>query len=537
MDRKFISFMIVTILIFVAYPHYLKWINPEGNVISGNSESVASQSMQETVKKMEVIENKEVVNVNSVKEEVYRLETESLIIYVSNIGAQIKKIELKDSKTPLNEDVVLFNASESDIKSGLGFASHILFEDNRRLEGSDVLAFNVMSEKKGSIVLEGVYNGLKLRKKITANNDNEMFYAEIEVINQSASGRNISAEVSAGFYHKEEQKFETRFVSSVVKSFNEYKSAAIGKIKKKGFVFNEKVDWVALQDKYFTVIAQSEEGIGSRVVNVSDYILMSYIKYATEILSQNDAYKIRQSYFCGPKEFALLKSQNNDFEYIISRGFWGSIRVGLLKLLNWLYILFDNYGIAIIVLTFLIKLAFAPLTHKSFESMKRMQELQPKMKALQEKHKEDPQKLNKEMMELYRKHKANPFGGCLPMLLQIPVFIALYQTLSQSVELRGAPFVLWITDLSQPDRLFTLPFSLPLIGDAINLLPIIMMFAMIIQQKMTPNAASKEQANMMVLMPIVFVFIFYNFPAGLVLYWLVNNVVTIVHQGLHKKYA
>ena len=214
-------------------------------------------------------------------------------------------------------------------------------------------------------------------------------------------------------------------------------------------------------------------------------------------------------------------------------GFW----IYFLIMLKFFYKIFHNYGIAIIVLSAAIKLLFSPLTHMSFDSMRRMQAVQPKMKSLQEQHKNDPQKLNKEVIELYKKHKVNPLGGCLPMVLQMPIFIALYQTFSHAMELRGAPFFGWVKDLSEPDQFFLMPFTLPAIGNQINILPIIMIGTMLWQQKLTPQtAATKDQEMMMLFTPVIFGFIFYSLPSGLVIYWIVNNLLTIGHQLLMKKF-
>ena len=157
--------------------------------------------------------------------------------------------------------------------------------------------------------------------------------------------------------------------------------------------------------------------------------------------------------------------------------------------------------------------------------MKKMQELQPKMKALQEKYKNDKEKLNKATMELYREEKVNPLSGCLPLLVQSPVFIALYQALSHTISLRGQPFVLWMKDLSQPDALFQMPFSLPFLGADFNVLPILMSVAMYFQTKLTPTSgAGGQMAAMNTMMPLIMIFIFYNMPSGLVLYWLINTL-------------
>jgi YidC/Oxa1 family membrane protein insertase len=192
-----------------------------------------------------------------------------------------------------------------------------------------------------------------------------------------------------------------------------------------------------------------------------------------------------------------------------------------------------NYGWVIILLSALMKLAFHPLTAKSMKSMREMQKLQPEIQALKEKYKTEPQKMNAAMMELYRKRGINPLGGCLPLLLQMPVFFALFNVLSKTIELRRADFIFWINDLSAPDRVATLPFSIPFIGTTLSLLPILMGVAMFIQQKMTPT--DPKQAMMTYLLPIIFTFMFFTFPSGLVLYWLVNNVLTIIHQYLMNR--
>jgi len=156
--------------------------------------------------------------------------------------------------------------------------------------------------------------------------------------------------------------------------------------------------------------------------------------------------------------------------------------------------------------------------------MKKMQELQPKLKALQEKYKDDKEKLNTATMSLYKEEKVNPLAGCLPLLLQSPVFIALYQAFNHTIALRGQPFVLWINDLSQPDAIAQLPFALPVLGSDLNVLPILMSVAMYFQSKFTPSTGGGQMAAMTTMMPLIMVFIFYNMPSGLVLYWLINTI-------------
>ena len=206
------------------------------------------------------------------------------------------------------------------------------------------------------------------------------------------------------------------------------------------------------------------------------------------------------------------------------------IVVPTLAVMRWFYRFVPNYGIAIILLTVITKVLFFPLTIKSMTSMKAMQALQPQINALRSKYRSDPQRLQRETMELYRVHKVNPLGGCLPMVVQIPIFYALYDALSVSVDLQGAPFIcfghlfgvdLWICDLSRHDPTYVLP--------------ILMGVSMFVQQKMTPVMGDPRQAKMMLFMPVVFTFMFLNLPAGLVLYWTLSNVLQIGQQKYMEK--
>jgi YidC/Oxa1 family membrane protein insertase len=188
----------------------------------------------------------------------------------------------------------------------------------------------------------------------------------------------------------------------------------------------------------------------------------------------------------------------------------------MLKFMIYIYDFTKNYGVAIIILTIVVKLLTYPLTIKSMASMKKMQAIQPKLMELRAKFKNEPQKLNAAMMELYRKHGVNPMSGCLPMIIQIPIFFALYKALLVSVELKGSPFIFWITDLSAKDPYY--------------ITPIIMGITMFIQQKMTPSTMDPMQQKLFLFMPIIFTFLFLNFPSGLVIYWLTNNILSIAQQ-------
>ena len=253
--------------------------------------------------------------------------------------------------------------------------------------------------------------------------------------------------------------------------------------------------------------------------------------------------------YIGPKDDTILKSIEAPnapenpvrLSKIIDFGFFWPLAWGMLWIFKGFHSVVGNYGIAIILLTALVKIVSYPFTRKAHKSMKEMQKLQPQLVELKEKYRDDPQKLNRATMRLYKEHGVNPLGGCIPWLPQIPIFWALFALLGSAVELRGAPFLLWIDDLSAPDTLIELPFTIPLIVtqiDAVRLLPIINGLTTWLQQKFVGNMApttDNMQAKLMQFMPLIFIFIFYNWASGFVLYWLCNNVFTIAQQYLQNR--
>ena len=229
--------------------------------------------------------------------------------------------------------------------------------------------------------------------------------------------------------------------------------------------------------------------------------------------------------YAGPQEQEKLETLSPGLELTVDYGSLTIIAKPLFSFLQWLYYWVGNWGVAIILLTVAIKAVFYPLSAASYRSMARMRIVAPKMQRLKEQHGDDRQRMSQAMMELYRTEKINPLGGCLPVVVQIPVFISLYWVLLASVELRHAPFMLWLDDLSRPDTLFGEWFGMP-----IGLLPILMGATMIFQTYLNPEPPDPVQAKIMKIMPIAFSITFFFFPAGLVLYWLVNNVLSIAQQ-------
>lgn len=280
------------------------------------------------------------------------------------------------------------------------------------------------------------------------------------------------------------------------------------------------VQWVALQDKYFLSVLIPKEGAAALAKTEAPKIVSAGVRIAVSGAASSVALQL----YAGPKEYDTLRSLGVGLEDMIDFGWFiygswtivKSVAKPIFYVLRFIHDYVGNYGVTIILLTMAIKLLFVPLQYKSYKSMKMMRVIQPKIKEVQEKYKGDRDRLNKELMKLYRDQKVNPLGGFLPMFLQMPVFISLFNVLYMTIDLRQAPFMLWVTDLSLQDPFYVLP--------------VLMGISMFIQQKITPNTMDPTQAKIMLILPIGMTFLFINFPAGLVLYWLTNNTLTITQQ-------
>ncbi len=317
-----------------------------------------------------------------------------------------------------------------------------------------------------------------------------------------------------------------------------YKETALGKIDKEE-VLTGKIKWGALADTYFmgAIVPLEEQQIVSLKMSkpAPEFLKMTFVA-PPWTLAPKEEKQIRYALYFGPRDTRILQPLGLELEKAVNFGFFDIISKPLLWVLRFFNGFLNNYGWSIIILTILVKILFWPLTHKSYKSMKDMQKLQPKIAKLREKYKDNKEKLNQETMALYKTYKVNPMGGCLPMVIQIPVFFALYSLLGYAIELRHAPFFLWINDLSAPDRL-PIGIQIPYVGNGIPVLTLLMGASMFIQQKMTPTTGDPTQAKMMLFLPVIFTFMFINFAAGLVLYWLVNNVLSIGQQYYINKYV
>jgi YidC/Oxa1 family membrane protein insertase len=310
------------------------------------------------------------------------------------------------------------------------------------------------------------------------------------------------------------------------------------------------IKWLALRNQFFTVVLKPKDGAvgySAAAVQLPDDLkgVHGGVELSPVELKAGEKRSIRLSLYVGPKEYTALSSFGA--VDVMDFGWFGFLGRWILVGLNFLYRLCGNYGIAIILLTIVIRLILYPLNQKSFRSMKEMQNLQPKIAALQTKYKDDPKKKQEEMMRIYKEHGVNPMGGCLPLLIQMPILIAFFRVLQNAIELWGAPFYLWIKDLSEPDALFRISTGesvIPFIGRVVdgqgyvflNVLPLVMLVVFYIQQKMSPTGmgATKEQRQqqklMGYMMPVMFGVIFYNMPAGLNLYFAASTLLGILQQ-------
>jgi len=431
--------------------------------------------------------------------------------------------------------------------------------------------FSILSSKGEFLVIEATSsNGLKLTRTIELNNINQVIVSDL-FTNVSAQACAIpkhavqlgAMQLPAADYRMSGMDYlgvdvlassggdgVIHWAGKLAKLFKTFKNEEQAPFLPKTVAKDEDVpvDWVAVKNKFFTQILVPEGGaIGYRLtaeritVDGEDQnpalkpksadvksVAVSAVM-AEKTLNSGEAFCQTYRLYLGPKKYSILRTLGLHQEDVMEFGMWSPVCKFLLTVLNMTYNFIPNYGVAIILLTILIRIIFWPLTHKSTESMKRMQELQPLMAALKAKHKDSPRKIQEETMALYRKHKINPVSGCLPMLIQIPVFIALFIVLRSAIEMRFAPF-LWINDLSAPERLFADILPIPL-----NILPIFMAATQAWQQSLMPATDPNQQKMMLFFMPVMMLVMFYMMPSALVLYWSANQCIVIVQQLIQKQ--
>lgn len=462
----------------------------------------------------------------AVPEEWVWVETSLAKYKISTRDAFIKEIELKNYKDDTGAPIRLVEPE------GRYYPLEMIFDAQERRRGFTPSEKDMrLSESRESGTLELLYRsptGAAIKKSLTFKRSSY----EIKIQIHQDIQESYHLVVGSHFQRSgEKEKSQYRSHSGPVLNLD----GKIERIKHKDIEetksFSGAIPWIAYERKYFMMALAPETPEGPQAEAVLHRVGGN--DGSQEVFGLRVEGKDGSSlFYAGPKDYELLKSQGIGLEEVINFGFFSVLAKPIFYILKLTYKFFGSYGVAIIFLTSLIKLLFWPLTHKQQNSMKGMQKIQPEMNAIREKFKNDPQRMNREVMTLYKKHKVNPAAGCLPLVIQIPVFFALYNVLLNAIELRGAPF-LYIPDLSAADSLFG-----HVAGFAVGPLPLLMGVSMYYQQKLMPSGMDPKQAKLFQLMPVVFTFMFLNFPSGLVLYWLVNNVLTIVQQYfINKKHG
>ena len=477
---------------------------------------------------------------------ILEIKTQKYAVRLSENRATLKSFLLNDYNESIDPDspkLQMVDQSLGQGTMGLNFQSALAMDLKRSAFISDMATdvMEVIDQPFHVTFTHADANGFVIEKRFTFYPDS--YLIDMDVVVKNLTHRVITDKIVLSII-KQKPLAETRYgfqgPSALID--NSLENIKIKKLKDQN-TFPGNIDWIAYQDRYFISYIIPKNPIDAvfkiNTAQEGEKIISQYIQDTGDIPSQ-DPKVFQYAFYLGPKSIEVLKSFDCKLERSVNFGWFDFIARPCLWLMNRLHGIIPNYGVAIIILTILTKILLWPLGSKSYKSMNEMKRIQPLMAEIREKYKDDKQRMNQEIMGLYRTYKINPVGGCLPMVVQIPVFFALYRMLYEAIELRHAPFFGWINDLSAPDRLFSFDFSIPFMEPpyGIPVLTLVMGASMFLQQKMSPPMGDPAQAKMMMLMPVVFTFIFINFSSGLVLYWLVNNLLGIFQQYyIQKKYA
>ncbi|MDH4227098.1 MAG: membrane protein insertase YidC [Deltaproteobacteria bacterium] len=458
----------------------------------------------------------------TIKEVLTTIETPLYTAVISNVNGAIKSWKLKTYSTKRND-----GSSEAvEIAKSFGRRPH-LSEELVINDKFETLVFTLSTEKlvleqneTKEIILKAITSsGVKVERIITFFGDTYTADIKSTITN---TGKGI---ISGGYftefsgtYEAEEKPYFHQGPLWMIN--NEVVRQDIHESKEADLKGVDSLDWIGIEEKYFLSALLPEKGEKRFWRSTIPMAGQARLTIGSNLeLNPSTAVTFTSRLYVGPKEFNMLADEKRLLDDAIEFGMFSFMAKPALAVLNFFEKYLKNYGLAIIVLTVIIKILFYPLTKISMNSMKDMKRMHPEMMAIREKFKNDKVKLNAEIMELYKRHKMSPLspaGGCLPMLLQIPVFIALYEVLYVAIELRQAPFALWLQDLS--------------VHDPYYVTPVLMGLSMFVLQKLTPTVMEPMQEKIMLFLPIVLTFVFLKMPSGLVLYWFINNLLSIAQQ-------
>ena len=514
-------------------------------------EPQAAESRNESIpERTATAEKKAAVPTESAVEKIVNVDTDVYSVRISSAGAAVVGLQLRKFLDRKDVPVDLVSFSDGEI---LPFEVH--FDRVRNLKGGDRSLYYVDKLSDTSYRFYRDFTApdgtpFRLSKTYSFQNGEYLFDLAVKVRSLSAgevalNKDNIAYTLAWGPVLGPVSVIKNRYNITTqgyheAGKYHKVMSAAGGcsmrRAEAKYDEISRILDWVGVSNRYFFigVIPDQKDYVYAFDQRTQEKFFFGISHPHFKGYEFEDGFKV----YAGPKERKLLKRYGHNFESVLGGRILKPIVIFLEWTIKFFYRLTKNYGMAIILMTVGIKIILHPLTRKSFESMRRMSALQPKMNEIKAKYKNNPTQMNKETQALYKREKINPMGGCLPLLLQLPIFYALYAALSGMLELRNASF-LWIRDLSLPDTVATLKTAVPLLGyrvgplgfTDINVLPFVMTATTLLQSKLTSGDQTNQQGKMMTyLFPLMFFFIFWNMPSGLVLYWTVQNILTIGQQ-------
>jgi YidC/Oxa1 family membrane protein insertase len=556
MDKKSVLAFVLIFIVILTMPTYFKLITPppatEPDVIEtpATIESHIDKSVPVTPPPAK--EFKQGFAAVNEQATVFTIETDLYIAKISSIGGgTIKSFILKHYNMFRENDTTLVDLVNGRLGSPLIIKYISIDGDsvelNNNFKVSAVVAKHI---ENNSISLSGEESAVLKFSLDNIDKTNSIyktltFYGNRYTLEIETDLRNLQREMAKNNYDlvwdgglaytEPNISDDMRYSKAYAFSGGETETFDVRANKSGHTNFTGLTSWTAIRTKYFAAsFIPENEGLAyslsGRSIPISgkNYYKRFSMGVSLPVESVN-----RTSLFVGPLDYTIVKNLGVGLENIMSLG---KILRPISKFILWSFIrlrtIIPNYGWVLIIFSIFVKIFLYPLTNKSTQSMKEMQNLAPKIEELKVKYKDDPQKMSAEQMKLYKEHGVNPMGGCLPLLLQMPILIALFTVFRTTIELRHAPFIWWITDLSAPDTIFTLPFAIPIYGQYVNVLPAIMALSTILQQKISGSAGSSNQQQKMMayMMPIMFFFMFNQFPSGLNLYYTIFNLLSVIQQ-------
>jgi len=526
--RRLILFIIFSMSLLMLWQAWQLDQNPQKRIVADNANTVDPSIPTAPNKPIDIAAPSDSVSLAT--DQRVKVTTDNYVAEIDTIGGDLRKLILSKYKADgsRTEPYVLLDDSASPkvylAQSGLlgadlpSHKSTFTAENNSYTlnEGADSVDVGLTwssddyTVKKTYIFHRASYV-IDVRFDITNNSGRQLIpaaYYQIVHDDESDSGSAVRPTFTGGIYYTDEEL---------------YNKVEFSDMEDESLKLNTQDGWIGFQQLYFVSAWLPTKGIANTFFTkkLDEHLYSMGSKNTLAPIASGESLSYTTKLFAGPQDKDELLKAAPGLELTIDYGMLKVISAPLFWLLDKIHSFVNNWGIAIILLTILIKILFYPLAAKSYRSMAQLRELSPRLQSMKEKFGDDRQKLQMAMMDLYKTEKINPMSGCLPMLAQLPVFISLYWVLLNSVELRNAPFMGWIQDLSLPDPYY--------------ILPLVMGATMFIQSSLNPPAADPIQAKVMKLMPVVFSIFFFFFPAGLVLYWLVNNILSVWQQWYVNK--